>query len=152
MLALKPACRRSIDLMTSKKHGLRQVKLGQQWFNLELRWQADAQMCEDIWQPQGWGNNDRRGKAETVWCFPENPETLSKQVSFISGPGTAIRKSAPGWGWEGIIGKTEWDFPAPSPRQMLNGHCVQFPAAASSSARTLVFLPQPEASLLMSKQ
>lgn len=63
--------------MTSKKHGLRWVKLGQ------LRWQADAQMCEDIWQPQGWGNNDRRGKAETVWCFPEKAETLSRSASFL---------------------------------------------------------------------
>lgn len=39
--------------MTSKKHRLGWVKLGQWGLDLELRWQADAQMCEDIWQPQG---------------------------------------------------------------------------------------------------
>lgn len=101
--------------MTSKKHGLKQVKLGQQWFNLELGWQGDAQMCEDIWQPQGWGNNDRREKAETVWCFPENPETLSKQVSFISGPGTAIRKSAPGWDGRELLAKQSGTSLPPPP-------------------------------------
>lgn len=40
----------------------------------------------------------------------------------------------------------------PLPRPMLNGHCVWFPAVASSSARTLAFLPQPEASPLVPKQ
>lgn len=72
-------------------------------------------------------------------------------VGFISRPGSATRKSASGWGWEGIIGKMQ-GFPCPSPRQMLSGHCVQFPAVASSPARTLAFLPQPEASPLISKQ
>lgn len=30
--------------------------LGQGWLDLELRGQADAQMCEDIWQPQAEGD------------------------------------------------------------------------------------------------
>lgn len=50
------------------------------------------------------------------------------------------------------LGRRDRDFPAPSSRPTLNGHCVWFPAVASSPARTLVFLPQPEASPLISKQ
>lgn len=43
-------------------------------------------------------------------------------------------------------------LPRPLPQPMVNGYCVWFPAVASSPARTLVFLPQPESSPVISKQ
>lgn len=67
--------------------------------------------------------------------------------------GYSDQEIGPRMGGEGAVYWQEGQgLPRPLLQRMVNGHCVWFPAVASSPARTLVFLPQPEASPLISKQ
>ena len=89
----------------------------------------------------GWGTGEERQKLPGGSRRGQGPQAGLWHT-------TATRKSAPGRGWGGCWQEGQ-GLPRPLHRPMVNGHCVWFPAVASSSARTLVFLPQPEASPLI---
>lgn len=85
------------------------------------------------------------GKAETVWWFPEDRDQVR---SVSSGRPHSHQETSPRIRG---AGRRDRDFPTPSLGPLVNGHCVQFPAVASSPARILVFLTQPEVSPLIFK-
>lgn len=91
-----------------------------------------------------WGSGGRGRGGRHCLAVSREDRDHKQGPGALRRPGNQPRGRGGGSCWQEGQG-----LPRPLHRPMVNGHCVRFPAVAASSARTLVFLPQPEASPLI---